>query len=789
MIKRIRSIYQTGLFSSFHSGNQLEFKKMTLIFGFNAYGKSTLCDIFKSLAHNDSTYIQKRKTIPTSTERQKITLSIDDANPPQEKNLDYKNNRWENNNIAKYIEVFDTSFIYDNVFTGMSIERRNKEKLTDFILGEESVQLAKEIESGRKLSAEKKRELKKSIPDYVQGKSDREIRDFIKLKVEKDLPSIMNELFEKQTRKKELDQNIKNASNIIQMKEPIPLRSPDYSQDILNIKNICDLLQRTFEALKDEALADLKNHISSILNNSIEAENWIKRGVELITDQLVCPFCGQDLKPVEKLISTYQNYFDKEYISLLNEIENCPNRINKIKLVFSGSKELGDAIIILKDYVKFFNDDLYKDRMFKLESYRIILERIEKDMEKEVESIKNQLLVDIENKKRAPNTRIENINTELLENSIKNYLYNLNSSFGLIEDLRIYIRGFKDKYKIGTSVIAESERLLQEINVLEKHKARIEQNSKCDEYRTLLNEIKKIDDKNKELDALLEATQTDYLDKYFDLINKLFRKLGSDDYTIERNNENKGYKKVYGLTIKYKNIPIKDIDLPYVFSESDRRALALAIFWTKILVKSKEGKEKTIIILDDPVTSFDDNRITNTIDIIRKTLEKVHQIIICTHYSNFLKRYKEITRSSNCCYLQISRDVNTNCLALLNIDDFSLSDYQKQFFRIYSFVNNKTNDDVRNILRPFLEEHLRIVFYKQIAENSLGDVNLYDLIEGLYEKNVFNSQTKETLHRFREILNPDSHIFTNNNIEDVRSFAHSLLDAAYSIKLDLDEVV
>ena len=61
------------------------------------------------------------------------------------------------------------------------------------------------------------------------------------------------------------------------------------------------------------------------------------------------------------------------------------------------------------------------------------------------------------------------------------------------------------------------------------------------------------------------------------------------------------------MLVKYKNKSIDNKNLSKVFSESDKRALALAIFFTRIQMKLKENKEKTIIVLDDPITSFDDN--------------------------------------------------------------------------------------------------------------------------------------------------------------------------------------
>ena len=42
-----------------------------------------------------------------------------------------------------------------------------------------------------------------------------------------------------------------------------------------------------------------------------------------------------------------------------------------------------------------------------------------------------------------------------------------------------------------------------------------------------------------------------------------------------------------------------------------------------------------------------------------------------------------------------------------------------------------------------------------------------------------NEEVKNKFHSFRENTNPDAHIFTSNNIEDVRSFAEEMFDYLY----------
>src|SRR3990172_7866976 len=125
-IARIKEIKNIGTFANFTNGASLGFEKLTFIYGFNTYGKTTLIDIFQSL----------------------------------------KNNNWTHNDISKHLEVFGTDFMHRNLFTGSTIERDNRVNLTQFILGEQGVRLAGEIATKKKELGDKRRDLKTKAPNF-----------------------------------------------------------------------------------------------------------------------------------------------------------------------------------------------------------------------------------------------------------------------------------------------------------------------------------------------------------------------------------------------------------------------------------------------------------------------------------------------------------------------------------------------------------------------------------------------------------------------------------------------
>jgi wobble nucleotide-excising tRNase len=107
MIEKIIKITNVGRFINCNSkNNDLTFRKITLIFGYNTYGKSTLTAIFRSLKENDTKYILGRKTFKSATS-QEIEILFQNNSISR-----FPNNSWNYQNI----EIFDNDFINRNVF-------------------------------------------------------------------------------------------------------------------------------------------------------------------------------------------------------------------------------------------------------------------------------------------------------------------------------------------------------------------------------------------------------------------------------------------------------------------------------------------------------------------------------------------------------------------------------------------------------------------------------------------------------------------------------------------------
>jgi len=787
-IKRIKEIINVGTYKNFNTGGDKQLEELTLIYGLNNYGKTTLIDIFQSLKDNKPSLINNRKTIPNINEEQKIILSVSEKNGKEEK-ISFQNSIWDKLNYSDKIEIFGENFIDINVFTNSIIERENKENFTDFIFGELGINKAKKIEEKKIRLRKNNSDLKSVVPLFVKGKSTKEIDDFIDYSIEKfDFGDIKEQLIEKETELQEEEKRLKNPQKIIEMSQPNELEIKEI--DIIgNIKKINIVLEKNYSNIKDETLRKFNEHVNTNFLDSNNAEQWIRKGVEY-TKNDNCPYCGQDLQNAKDLIDIYSKLFDKSYNDFIDNVSSKLkyNIENMEKIYFNYTKVLQAELLRIKDYIPLIKDDGFKNSVKKFEAILNVLN--ESKIEEEKNKIIKDLKYKIDTKNKIPYKKVTIFNFEEFEKSISSYITKLEEAKAIIKETIKIIENFKNEYKSGAK--SDKINLLKIIiNELEYKKSKFEQKKECEEYKKLKNEINELEMEIPLLENELQREQSGYLEKYFEKINYFFKKFGSNDFILKQEISRKGNKPVYSLKVEFRGHAISNENLKTVFSSSDKRALALSIFWAKIDLKEKDIKRETIVILDDPITSFDENRITNTINLLSGSLNNLNQMIIATHYPNFLRRFYEINKDdkSEVKLLEIKKNKETSYIDNGKKDKFILNEYDFAFNEIYDFINGKNQNDIRTKLRLFLENYLKETPKKQIRDSSIKSDDLGDLIEKLFSKQIIDEKEKIKLLEFKNSLNPDSHIFTKNNIEDVRSFAKEMMEFLYSIQFKQSEVI
>jgi wobble nucleotide-excising tRNase len=149
-------------------------------------------------------------------------------------------------------------------------------------------------------------------------------------------------------------------------------------------------------------------------------------------------------------------------------------------------------------------------------------------------------------------------------------------------------------------------------------------------------------------------------------------------------------------------------DTKHCLSEGDKNALALSFFLAKLNLDTQIHNK--VVIFDDPVSSFDRNRRTRTVEYIRDLSTKAKQTIVLTHYDIFafaLYDYlKEIgLKSKN---LQISEGK----IIEWKIDEEMINPYFKKISQLENYISGTLNIDVSALIRDVLEDALKLHYFQ-----------------------------------------------------------------------------
>lgn len=777
MLKRIKEISGVGPYISCKAA-AVELKKLTLVYGSNSYGKSTLCDVLRTLEAPDTTPITERKTIPASA-APKVLLSMSEDGQP-EIPLRFQDNAWiDAIPYGLKYSVFDSGFISRNLFTGQDIDRRNKEALTQFVLGEQGVIQAEQIAVDSKAQTQNKSELK-VIEKGFNGIPN--IQAFINTQVSDSEVAIETAIAQLNVSIDQKQKQIVNANKIVARPELVDCRFVIGASDAINQVN--ELLKLSLQAVDDEAKRKLELHIKAHMQGRPDAQQWIRHGLEFAQGN-DCPFCSQPFgEEANGLIDVYRKSFNEAFKAKFAEMnagmKAAFERFQKYNGVTYEAK-IQANINAIQLYPELADGESFKPLPLTLEEAAVELTKSADAFNQVWSDIQLKLAPLIEKKREMPHEEIEGLDSAsifLAEEAIAKAVAGYNVATQKVND---EFTAFKRSI--------ETERLQKEINshnvelgTLGLKKRRLQMNAACEEYKTLSAKISELDQKIKKGQQELSQQQSAFLEKFFEKINHYFVKFGSRDFTISTDTtlDAKGHQPVISLIVKFKGKKIPTSQLVRVFSESDRRALALSIFWARLSIMSEDEKKKTILVFDDPVTSFDDNRISITMMEIQSALDSFCQAIFLTHYPRLARHMLvDMRLSGSMAVLKLSKDLNGTALSHGAEDDFVETEHHRKYKKLRSFIDGARDREIDSDLRVFLETEVHERYRQQIFDNGLDKCQLGELVTGLESVGALTQERAKRLHQFREALNGPHHAWSSRSPDDWASLAEEMLSFIY----------
>ena len=781
MIKKIKKISQIGVFENF-SWWSCELWDFTAFFWENTFGKTTLTKIFKSLQVDDWVQIQSLKTIAPFIPwvSQEIEIKCLDRVTNSEYSINYVSSTtsWTDNRLKGNIHIFDNDFIHKHLITWVEITHGNREKFTDFILWEEAVSSINEIEELKRKWLTLRNELKSLKPMYLLKEiSDVRIKEFLELKITSDEDILLKEKSELKLK----TNNLSLSENIIKLPN-IEDTSPIFLEDLeIMVGKINTILVKDFEDVTNTTLENIKNHISIHTNWWEAVDWWIKSWFLEHQNSNICPYCWQDTKD-SILLEDFSKFFNKAYsefsLSITENLRVCVNTLyNNIK------PDLYDSLLgmvwNLRKYYIYDNNILIPDSI----SERVEeVNWLEKLLIEKFSDEKERIKWFCSNKKQAPHKKVDPIK---ISDNIKTEYLNLKDKVTLIyKDLWVVACLSNDLKKYHQNLIAKwinDERKLLENKSLVNDKAiaRIQQSSQCDSYMAKMKEIEENDRSLKIKEEVLDVSQSIYLDKYFTSINEIYKTFWNRNFQLIKKEWPKRWnRKTYFLSIKYKGHEISESDFPKLMSESEKRSLAFAVFLARIQQLEIVKKNDAIIILDDPVVSFDQTRIDATVIYLRAYVTpSCKQLIVLTHYENFMRSIQEQYKT-----LPLSFYYEIEKWWKYSIRDkkcFMRSLESIYYSKLSQFADGTSNDIDQGLPRVFMEKYIDSRFQKQLFDSGL---NLYSDLKDKIDILPIDSSKKLELQCFKNDFNDPHHNFTNPiELENFRTSVGNLIEKLYSL--------
>ncbi len=620
MLKRFKKIANIGRFCDTDSSSK-SFTENTILFGNNGNGKSTLTAILRSLQTNNPKLIKQRRTFGTTAD-QKVELVFGDETTNE--TVTYQNERWNNVSNVEPIYIFDNKYIAENIFDGERIVDEHRKNLHRVVVGEPGRVLAEKIASHGRNVREIDSELtaKKQLfsrSDYSRFFA---IDDFIALTADPDIEAKIENV-EKQIK-------LSKVPN----KPLIPTSSFDFG-------TLREALDTNPESTHEDAKATVLKHIQEHWADESKRKEFLKDGLGLIKNG--CPFCGQSLDSVSGLLDSYRDFFDGAYQLWETKVKgNC-----RAFTVWNLELEMARIEAIAKEWSALLPDGQEE-----------LLEWIENQ---KADLLKAKQNFDALCTQKASNVQlpVDFESIDLLEPAI-------NKLVTLVEDANEKIKKYKLEVAGRSSQELESD--------LKRNQGVMERQSP--QWTSFASEYAALKASRSEQNSLQEASMVE-LDTYSQQafashqrkINEILGSLGAD-FTIqnlaERTDRRRADSVFCGFDLEFFNSHAVSIDstddetpdFQTTLSQGDKNLLAFAFFISSL--SNVPDLTNSIIVIDDPISSFDHERKWDTVKNLAKLKDgsgqAPGQIIILTHERGFLRSLHQDTLFSQAKFLKLIND-------------------------------------------------------------------------------------------------------------------------------------
>ncbi|WP_129484903.1 AAA family ATPase [Helicobacter pylori] len=745
-----------------------EFEHYNIIFGNNGCGKTSLTRAFELLISKNK-HIEKYRTIST-VESPSIEFECKDESYTIE----------PNSNIGApsfKVEIYNSDFLHNNTPFNSEFGLKKLDDgtiiLEGSVLGEETKEINQLKDCRGKVEKRQKKIKDENSTETLTAKQKSEIEKY-KEEIEKirkkvtsntikitpneiginDFCKVSKDKFKYQENKlKDLEKDFNELNEA--MKKFDGLKEMELPKDYQTIKDKLEFLF-SFNIDKEagQVSEKIKEHISKV------GREFIEKGIKLKKEMPdnACPFCTQKIP--NEIIQEYTSYFNKS-------VETFNQRSLEMSGTLKNILDQWNIKEILQSFEKFepfMKKDFSKNKESlenALEQIKVLLEKLQKEVDKK-EGAKNE-------------EKFQEIDKELLEIQ-KDIQQHVDETRKILNEKK------KQKEKLEKLKTKLKEARIKKV----KHDSYDWQKSKREAERKLsvlnrgherLNRLlEKIDNKLKELN---DQKRPD-----IKIINNYLKALNLPKYSLDKD---------YRIVLN--SDALENSEAEMILSDGEKTTLAFAYFLARLkLFYKKEDLKDLVVVIDDPISSLDEQRIYNTSDIVAKINQELAgealkdeedkaQVFVLTHNHTFMARLINMV-GKHARYFQLERNQNQLKIVCKNeavgyFDTF----YLLLFKEVYEFAKKeKVQDDFKeainygNKVRILLESFLKINFIDSFLAKKHDGVFKEDMLQ-----NLIKTANEEVELNFSKLpFNKDD----NCNIKNKEILRKKILHIAKGLHLD-----
>ena len=580
-ITRISKLQKCGIFHNFEWGELPEFARFNLIYGHNGSGKTTLSRVLRNL---------ELGKIPEG----KVIISTDESG-------NIRGDNFPKGNVP--IRVFNSDFVKDNVF---SVEGKNIPPI--IVLGqtgkEKQDRLAEkrtELINAKDAHDAKRVEYNKTENDLEQHCKTRSL--FIKRMLEGTGESNNYGNYNKtkyRTRAEELLVNGDMAAHLLDVeteKELLDLHRATPKPEIPEPVYLTPDLAALWEKVVDQLSRTVASKTIRSLRDDPDKTEWVRRGIDLRDANMhTCPFCEQQVPEQREL--DLRHHFSSEYEDMMRSLDELAAEIDGIMESCLSELAAPDCEMI---YDHLF--DRYEKARIALGDYR-----------SRVKEYLNSLSDALSCKRRRPFDPVPpDVASQPFDGSPPDVLV------GIIREHNDVCRNLTGK--------ASNARKRLESSYVAKDFAEFKRlsDNRAAAAEAVVESESRVAALDKEVSALQHeiSNHSKPADDFNDGLN---RYLGHGELRLAVRENG------YIIVRKGGGDPLP--------SEGEKAAIALLYFLTS-LKEDQFDIEKSIIVFDDPVSSFDANTLFAAYGLVRERTKSAGQLFILTHNFTFFRAVRE----------------------------------------------------------------------------------------------------------------------------------------------------